>query len=150
MFASLSLAAFPAWAASDDASAIAAFLAIGFANADTNFRAITGSQLDGPKYEALKWPDKTQFQDCHITSFPSIGGYLYVCISTDRSGSAQELFDMAAAAVDDNLPPGYARSSPGYFTDGHIEWSQSGQPYVRLYSNTVNGKASYQIVMAKL
>lgn len=147
----------PARAASGDASAIAGFLTIGFANADSNFSSIRGTKVNLDEYVALKWPDRTHFQSCHTWHFEAdktLGTpdqFEYSCNSTPRSVSRQGLFDMAASILRAKLPSGYTSKGPDKRSDGtpFQVWSQSGKPDVRLWAFANNGKPYYELSMVK-
>jgi hypothetical protein len=144
-------------AAGSDASAIAGFLSIGFANASNNFASIRGVKVDLAEYKALKWPDHTHFQSCHTWHFEADAAlgmtesYMYSCNSTPRSVSTQALFNTAAKAVRANLPSSYTSGGPEKRTDGvpYQVWSQSGKASVKLWSFANKGKPYYELSMEK-
>lgn len=144
-------------AASSDASAIAGFLSIGFANADANFSSIRGKKVDLAEYVALKWPDRTHFQSCHTWHFladKTLGmteQYMYSCNSTPRHLARQALFSMAAAALRAHLPSGYTSKGAGKRSDGNLYqlWTQAGKPDLKLWAFANNGKPYYELSMEK-
>jgi hypothetical protein len=144
-------------AASTDASAIAGFLTIGFANAGSNFSSIQGTKVDTAEYTALKWPDRTHFQSCHTWHFEADKTmdtpeqFMYSCNSTPRSVSRKALFDMAASALHARLPSSYTSKGPEKRADGNLieTWTQSGKPEVKLWAFANNGKPYYELAMVR-
>jgi len=142
--------------AGTDASAIAAFLSIGLANAPTHFSAISGDEVGSGSgsFEVTKWPDHTHFVKCvagHQAAIPAGDMpeyYMYMCDSTLRSDSQAALFKIAARAVRVSLPSGYASSgaSPGDLGPQEV-WKRSGSPEVELTVPASGGKSYYQLAI---
>jgi len=136
-----------------DASAIASFLSIGFANAPTHFSAIRGGQVDSAEYAATKWPNRTHFVSCHTWHFKANADtqttelYMYSCNSTLRADPREALFKMAEHAVRANLPSGYTSSGEQARADGvpWEVWKRSGSPDVKLWSFASHGKPYYEL-----
>jgi hypothetical protein len=143
-----------AGAADTDASAIASFLSLGFANAPTKFSALTGAEDGFQAYKATQWPDLTHFVKCdvyHQKAMPSVGlteDDSYSCFSTLRADASETLFKMAEAAVRANLPSGYTSTGEQVHPRGqpftiYEVWSRSGSPDIKLWSSVNQGKANY-------
>jgi hypothetical protein len=141
--------------ASSDASAIAKFLSIAFANYATNFRSIRGRSTTSDSWAVSKWPDHTHFQRCYTIDFSPIrpsekDWYDFHCDSTSRGVSREALFTMAARAVRARLPAGYASTGPEKRKNGNIYqlWSRSGYPDVWAWVGTNTGKSFYELSMS--
>lgn len=137
-FATFLIALVPALAANGDTSGIGRFITIAYANAGANFASIRGRKAgenaddNETQYYALKWPSKSVFQLCSISSYAadsSFGGlpahYSYTCDSTWRSDSEDALFAMAQKAVQADLPAGFVLWQT--VVAAHMTtWQQSG------------------------
>jgi hypothetical protein len=145
-------------AASNDASAITAFLKIGLREATANFNNIRGASISQGSYEATRWPDHTHFSHCFVQDVSESNGdvpnagssYLYGCYSTPRANNTA-LFKMLERTVRATLPSAYI--SAGKELDEHglpIEIWKRSAPYQSVGINLVKkgqGKVSYFIAV---
>jgi hypothetical protein len=137
-----------------DATAIAKFLSIGFANTPTNFSSIRGTArptLGGiEQYAALTWPDHTHFRDCKIGHFGPTADlretHTYECVSTARRLPKEKLFELARREIRIVLPVSYAGDAPQNFAE---TWTRRGHPDVHLYVYSQDDGQHYLVRLSK-
>ena len=154
--ASIALSTQGVHAEPNDAVAIAKFLQIGFANAPSNFRSLSGKRYgESAEHLALTWPDRTLFSRCYVRidseDLVQWGFDEFICTSTARRGSVQALYAMAAKAVRHNLPPGYVAGLQSWCARKAcaplgLSRKASDSPKIWLYANPDGAsKAYYEI-----
>jgi hypothetical protein len=152
----------PVDATGTEAAAITDFVAIGLANAPTQFAALRGDQTRsndfGTNYKATKCPDDSYFASC-VTGFYKLTptgseNWFYVGKSTLRAQEADVLFAMAEAAVRAGLPAGYssqgiqktlARASAPSLP--YETWKRAGSVDVMLQIMTIQDKSYYNLTI---
>ncbi len=152
----------PAGSAGTEAAAIADFVAIGLANAPTQFTALRGEQSYsndfGTNYKATKCPDDSYFASC-VTGFYKFAptgseNWFYVGKSTLRAQGADALFAVSEAAVRASLPAGYssqgiqqttARASAPSLP--YETWKRPGSVDVKLQIMMIQGKPYYDLTI---
>ncbi len=148
----------PVGAAGTEAAAITDFVAIGLANAPTQFAALRGDQTHtndfGTNYQATKCADDSYFANC-VTGFYKLTptgseNWFYIGKSTLRAQGPDVLFAVAEAAVRASLPAGYssqgiqkttARASAPSLP--YETWKRAGSVDVLLQIKTIQDKSSY-------
>jgi hypothetical protein len=138
-----------------DAAGIASFLTIAFANAPTNFAAISGAGPTASEaYEVTTWPDHTHFVRCvifHHKALPELGlaaHHIFRCDSTQRPDSPEVLFKMLETAVRANLPAGYSSKKGEHQVAGspYEQWDHAGSPpYMEIETSTLRDTSQYSI-----